>query len=84
VVAKGRGEIALRIRERARAAGVPVVSDAALAAALLQTEIGRTIAPQVYHLVAKVLAFVYAANARAGRERAPGSPPPPSRRRTTA
>lgn len=68
VVAKGQGDVARRIVDRAAAAGVPVVSDPPLAAALLSTELGRAVSPQVYHLVAEVLAFVYTMNQRAGRK----------------
>ncbi len=60
VVAKGTDEVAARIREAARGAGVPVVSRPPLARALhkLVPE-GKEIPPKLFHAVAEVLAYVY-------------------------
>ncbi len=68
VVAKGTDEVAARIREAARGAGVPVVSRPPLARALhkLVPE-GQEIPPQLFHAVAEVLAYIYRLRgARAG------------------
>lgn len=63
VVAKGAGLVAERIRETARAAGVPVVENAPLARTLHKlVEIGREIPAALYQTVAEVLAYVYRAD----------------------
>lgn len=57
-VAKGVDAVALRIRERAEAAGVPVHSDPPSARALHGTvEIGREIRPEHYKAVAAAIRF---------------------------
>ncbi len=59
VVAAGIDNIALRIREKALAAGVPIVEAKPLARALWRScEVGDEIPSQLYEAVAKVLAFV--------------------------
>lgn len=65
-VAKGRDLIALRIRELAREAGVPVVEDPPLARTLhAAVEVGDEIPPTLYHAVAEVLAAVMRTRGRA-------------------
>ncbi len=60
VVAKGRNLIAQRIKEVARASGVPIYEDRPLAQLLDQlTEVGEMIPPELYDGVASALAFVY-------------------------
>jgi flagellar biosynthesis protein FlhB len=60
VVAKGTDELAARIREAARAAGVPVISRPPLARALWKlVPEGQEIPSQLYHAVAEVLAYIY-------------------------
>ena len=59
VVAKGAGLIAARIREIARAHGVPIVENKPLARLLYrQVEIGQEVPENVYRAVAEVLAYV--------------------------
>ncbi|MGN6444401.1 EscU/YscU/HrcU family type III secretion system export apparatus switch protein [Amnibacterium sp.] len=59
VVAKGAGEVAARIRERAAEHRVPMVQDVPLARALYAAcEIGQEIPEELYGAVARVLAFV--------------------------
>jgi flagellar biosynthetic protein FlhB len=59
VVAKGAGEVAAKLRERAAEAGVPLVQDIPLARALhASCEIGQEVPPQLFNAVARVLAFV--------------------------
>lgn len=69
VVAKGTDELAARIREAARAAGVPIVSRPPLARALWKlVPEGKEIPSQLYHAVAEVLAYIYRLRERrAGR-----------------
>ena len=65
VVAKGAGELALKIKEAARAAGVPIVERRALARALYRTvEIGQEVPPAVYRAVAEILAYIYSLRQR--------------------
>ncbi|MCX7945574.1 MAG: flagellar biosynthesis protein FlhB [Hydrogenophilus sp.] len=60
VVAKGRGALALRIREVAEEAGVPRVEVPALARSLyVHVEVGEAVPPGLYTAVAEVLAYVY-------------------------
>lgn len=59
VLAVGAGSLALKIRERAREAGVPLVEAKPLARALWRAcEVGDEIPVVLYEAVAKVLAFV--------------------------
>jgi flagellar biosynthetic protein FlhB len=60
VLAKGMGEIALKIRQIADEAGVPTIEAAPLARALHQhAELDREIPSPLYAAVAEVLAYVY-------------------------
>mgnify|MGYP000016317117 CR=1 FL=1 len=60
VVAKGRGFVALRIREIATKSGVPIVERKSLARALFKAvEVGQEIPYQLYQAVAELLAYVY-------------------------
>jgi flagellar biosynthetic protein FlhB len=60
VLAKGRGWIALRVREVAREAGVPIVENPPLARALYRSvRIGQAVPEKLYQAVAQVLAYVW-------------------------
>jgi flagellar biosynthetic protein FlhB len=60
VVAKGKGFMALRIRQIARESGVPVLERKPLARALFaSTEVGSQIPNELFRAVAEVLAYVY-------------------------
>ncbi len=60
VLAKGRGHVALRIREAATAADVPIVENKPLARLLHQTaEVGKQVPENLFQAVAEVLAYVY-------------------------
>ena len=60
VVAKGADELALRIREVAKAAGVPLLEDPPLARALFRAvKVGQQVPPKFYTAVAAVLGTVY-------------------------
>ncbi|WP_082763511.1 flagellar biosynthesis protein FlhB [Frondihabitans sp. PAMC 28766] len=73
VVAKGKGEVARGIRERAEAEGVPMVEDVPLTRALHRLcEIGEEIPVDLYTPVARVLTFVMALKAR-GSSAVPGT-----------
>ena len=60
VIAKGLNQKAEKIREIAKAAGVPVMRNVSLANALYRVEIGEEIPEELYDAVAEVLNFVYA------------------------
>ncbi|MBM3724265.1 MAG: EscU/YscU/HrcU family type III secretion system export apparatus switch protein [Acidobacteria bacterium] len=60
VVAKGKNYLALRIRERAVKAGVPIVENPPLAQALYKAvDVGQEIPAHLYRAVAEILAYVY-------------------------
>ena len=58
VLATGEGEIAQLIKERAEAAGVPLVEDPKLSYLLSKIPLGDEIPPELYRAVAEVLVFV--------------------------
>ena len=59
VVAKGRGIVADAIIERARASGVYVHESRELLALLMQIDLDSHIPPQLYIVVAELLAWLY-------------------------
>ena len=59
VVAKGRGKIAENIEAMAREAGVAIEEDRALAEYLLKLDLFQTIPPEMYTVVAYILAHIY-------------------------
>jgi flagellar biosynthetic protein FlhB len=60
VLAKGRGFLALRIREIAQEAGIPIVRNPPLARALYRSvKVGRVIPEKLYEAVAELLAYVF-------------------------
>ncbi len=58
IVASGRGDIAVKIIERAKAFDVPLFQNEALAEALLRQEVGREIDPQLFQAVAEVFVWL--------------------------
>jgi flagellar biosynthetic protein FlhB len=71
VLAKGRGELAQKIKREARWYEVPIIENKPLAQALYRTvEVGGMIPAKLYTAVAEVLAFIYRAQARARAEAA--------------
>ena len=58
VLATGEGEVARLIKERAEAAGVPLVEDPKLSYLLSKIPLGDEIPPELYRAVAEVLVFV--------------------------
>lgn len=65
IVAAGQGEVAERIIAAARASGVAVQKDGALAERLVRLELGTHVPPELWQAVATVLAFLYRADAAA-------------------
>ena len=66
VAASGRGDVAERILEAAREAGVPVREDPDLLEILARVPVGEEIPPELYQAVAEILAFIYRMNAEMG------------------
>jgi flagellar biosynthesis protein len=64
VIAKGRGDIAEKIIEVARAHNVPLYEDKNLIQLLETLELETEIPPELYRAVAEVLAFIYRLNGR--------------------
>jgi flagellar biosynthetic protein FlhB len=65
VVAKGADEVAAKMREKARDAGVPMVHEILLARALhAACDVGEEVPVELYTAVARVLAFVMSLRAR--------------------
>jgi flagellar biosynthesis protein len=59
VVAQGRGKIAEQILELARQHNIPVYADPALCSLLTAVNLGDEIPPELYQVVAEVLAYIY-------------------------
>ena len=64
VVAKGVDEMAARIREIARANGVPMVANPPLARALHTVELDAEIPAEHFKAVAEILAYIWGLNRR--------------------
>ena len=62
VVAHGRGYLAERIIEMAKAEGITVYEDTDLVTMLAALDLHAEIPPKLYQVVAEVLAFVYRMN----------------------
>jgi len=59
VSAKGRGFLAEKIIEMARAHQIPIREDKNLVQILSRLELEQEIRPEVYHAVAEILSFIY-------------------------
>lgn len=59
VVAKGKGNVAANIIEKAKEHRVPIQEDSSLVELLSQLQINETIPEQLYAAVAEVFAFIY-------------------------
>lgn len=59
VVAKGKGIVARRIKELAEEYGVPLHKDEVLSDYLLALDLYEEIPPELYAVVAEILAFIY-------------------------
>jgi flagellar biosynthesis protein len=70
ITAVGEGAVAEEIIRRAHEAGVTVTEDAKLATVLSQIDVGEMIPPELYTVVAEVLAYVYQLEERVARRQA--------------
>ena len=59
VAAKGRGYLAEKILELARAHNIPVREDKNLVQILSRLDLNQEVPPEVYRAVAEILAFIY-------------------------
>jgi flagellar biosynthesis protein len=59
VTAKGRGEVAQRIADKAREHDVPISDDPQLVEVLAQVDLGDVIPEALFVAVAEVIAFAY-------------------------
>lgn len=64
VAAKGAGEIAERIIKIAREHDIPIKEDPDFVETLSRLDINQEIPPELYHVIAEVLAWVYKINGR--------------------
>jgi flagellar biosynthesis protein len=64
VVAVGRENIAAQIIAIANENGIPIHEDPFLAAALAKVDVGGVIPPDLYLVVAEILAYIYRVNKR--------------------
>ncbi|MFN4262288.1 MAG: EscU/YscU/HrcU family type III secretion system export apparatus switch protein [Thioalkalivibrionaceae bacterium] len=62
LLASGRGSTAQALLDQARELGVPLHEDPDLAALLAQIPVSAEIPPELYHVVAEVLAWIFAAS----------------------
>ena len=67
VVAKGRGYLADKILELARAHNIPIREDKNLVQILSRLDLDQQIPPELYRAVAEILAFIY----RVGQQASP-------------
>ena len=66
VTAKGTGLVAAKIIDIARKQGIPVKDDPDLVEVLSRLDIDEEIPPELYVIVAELLAFVYSLNRKKG------------------
>ncbi|RJQ24037.1 MAG: flagellar biosynthesis protein FlhB [Nitrospiraceae bacterium] len=59
LIAKGRGKVAEKIIEAAKAHGIPIHEDGELVEFLSMLDLYREIPPELYRAVAEILAFIY-------------------------
>jgi flagellar biosynthesis protein len=67
VVAKGKGPVAEAILEKAKEHNIPIQEDPSLVEVLGKLDIQQQIPPELYRIVAEILAFVYQTDRRAKR-----------------
>jgi len=68
VIAKGSGFIAERIVATAKQNSVPVYKNKTLVSMLMAVELDREIPPELFQVVAEVLAYIYRIDQRIGRK----------------
>ena len=66
IVAKGRGWLAEKILQVARAHSIPVQRDGDLVEVLVRLDLNQIIPPELYRAVAEILAYLYRMNTKKG------------------
>jgi flagellar biosynthesis protein len=74
LVAKGRGLVAEEIIRRAQSAGIFLHRSRELTGILMQLDLDRHIPPQLYVVIAELLAWIYRTEAAAARRSGAGNP----------
>ncbi|MBI4666780.1 MAG: EscU/YscU/HrcU family type III secretion system export apparatus switch protein [Nitrospinae bacterium] len=64
VVAKGGGEVAEKIIAIAKEHGIPIKEDKDLVEVLSRLDLNSEVPPELYHVIAEVLAWVYRVNGK--------------------
>ena len=59
VIAKGEGEIATRMIDLANEVGIPIQQNKDLVTSLIKIQLNHEIPPELYKVVAELLAFIY-------------------------
>ncbi len=59
VLASGQGKVAEQIIALAQSKGIPIREDPLLASALAEVDINEVIPPELYTVVAEILAYIY-------------------------
>jgi flagellar biosynthesis protein len=67
VIAKGAGFVAEKILESARQNAIPVYQNKTLTGILMAVELDREIPPELYQVVAEVLAYIYRIDQNVGK-----------------
>jgi flagellar biosynthesis protein len=67
LIAKGKGNIAETILQKAKENGIPVQEDASLVEVLSKLDLEQEIPAELYQLVAEVLSFIYRSDGRMNR-----------------
>ena len=80
VLASGEGLVAERILAIAKEHGIYIREDPMLAAALATVDLDTTIPPELYAVVAEVLAYVYRVKERKLHPTPPPVPPPAAKK----
>lgn len=65
LVAKGQGDLAEKILEKAKESGVPIQEDQSLVEVLSKLDVDQEIPPELFAVVAEILSLVYRADSRA-------------------
>ncbi len=68
VLAHGCGDLAKYIIDLAAKHGVPIHKDPTLAALLIDTDVGSSITPEAYRLLAEIISFLYEADCSMEKE----------------
>jgi flagellar biosynthesis protein len=67
LIAKGKGQIAETILQKAKESGIPIQEDASLVEVLSKLDLEQEIPAELYQLVAEVLSFIYRSDGRMNR-----------------